>query len=291
MQDSTYGPACHQVNVQTCDCPPANCPKKGSSRGGFLKAQTIGSSSEDCLFLDLYVPESALFFRNTSLPVIVWFHGGGYLFGAKDSRDAGVPLYNGTGILNAARRAGEEVIFVVCNYRLGAFGWLAGPSIEQGGVPNAGLFDQRLVLQWVQDFIHMVGGNRSRVSAWGESAGGGSILHHLVAENGERDPLFSRAVVQSPGFEWRWDRGPDSVTEDVYQKLSRMSGCKQGSIACLRAQDATVLAKQSQALYDSVKCEGKYSFGPATDGKLILRLPVLSYKQGGRFLSERCGMY
>ena len=299
LQDSTYGPACHQIATTTCDCPPADCPANTTARPqGFLHAQTLGATSEDCLFLDLYVPESALAGRNASrqaegqpfghphgapnasLPVVVWFHGGGYVSGAKDSQDAGVPLYNGTGLLSAARHAGRELIFVACNYRLGAFGWTAGPSVEADALPNAGLHDQRLVLRWVRDFVHLVGGNPARVSAWGQSAGGGSILHHLLAEDGSRDPLFSRAVVLSPGYEWQFDRGPDGPLEAVYRNLSTRVGCKTDGLDCLRAQSEAVLAKQSQALFDEVKCDGKVVLGPAVAGQLIRQLPMVSCQQG-----------
>lgn len=53
--------------------------------------------------------------------------------------------------------------------------------MEKDGLPNAGLHDQRAIFQWVQDYVHLLGGNKKDVSAWGESAGGGSILHHLVS--------------------------------------------------------------------------------------------------------------
>lgn len=74
-----------------------------------------------------------------------------------------------------------EVIYITGNYRLGAFGWLAGTTTGKQAVPNAGLYDQRLVFQWVQDFVHLVGGDKTQVPAWGESASASPILHHLIA--------------------------------------------------------------------------------------------------------------
>jgi carboxylesterase type B len=278
VQDSNYGPICHQINTDRCDCPPFTCPKDEQPESPFL-VKAVGPQSEDCLFLDLYVPKSA-FEKNISLPVIVWFHGGSFLFGAKDTQDEGLPLYKGDGILQAAAKSKEEVIFVVPNYRLGLLGWLAGPSMEDQAVPNAGLYDQRLVLEWVQDFVHLVKGDKTRVSAWGESAGASSIMHHLVAHGGARDPLFSKAVVLSPGFEWQWDRTPRGKMEQLYKNFTDITGCVDEGLPCLRELDGDYLARKSQELYDLNKCSGVASVGPAVDGDLIHQLPAVELAEG-----------
>ena len=76
---------------------------------------------------------------------------------------------------------------------------------QQATVPNAGLWDQRLVLQFVHDYIHLWGGDKKTVSAWAEPAGAGSIMHHIVANWSQTsepsDPLFKRAVLQSAGYQ------------------------------------------------------------------------------------------
>ena len=96
----------------------------------------------------------------------------------------------------------EGIIFVSFNYRLGAFGWLSGPTLQSDGTANAGLYDQRLALQWVQDNIHTFGGDPNRVTVIGESAGGGSILHQITAFGGFQGPVpFQQGVLQSPGFQ------------------------------------------------------------------------------------------
>ena len=90
--------------------------------------------------------------------------------------------------------------------QVGAWGWLAGTTMEKEGLPNAGLYDQRAVLEWIQRYIDLVGGDKTHVSAWGESAGATSILQHLTAFGGTQDPLFSRAVLQSPASIFSSDR-------------------------------------------------------------------------------------
>jgi carboxylesterase type B len=76
----------------------------------------------------------------------------------------------------------DRVIFVPINYRLGIFGWLSGPNFRsQGGTSNLGLYDQRAGLDWVRQNIHHFGGDPERITVMGESAGAGSIMHHLTA--------------------------------------------------------------------------------------------------------------
>lgn len=86
------------------------------------------------------------------------------------------------------------------NYRLGAFGFLAGPSLQANGTANAGFYDQRMALEWVQENIHLFGGDKNQVTVMGESAGGGSIMHQITAYGGRVPTPFQQAIVQSPGW-------------------------------------------------------------------------------------------
>jgi len=76
------------------------------------------------------------------------------------------------------------MIAVVIQYRLGAFGFAASPELKKRGVLNAGLLDQKFALEWIQDHIAQFGGDPRRVTISGESAGGGSVALHAVAEGG-----------------------------------------------------------------------------------------------------------
>lgn len=107
-----------------------------------------------------------------------------------------------SGIMDRAAEEHEDgLIFISLNYRLGAFGFLAGPEVEKNGDLNAGLLDQKLALEWVQKYIHMFGGSPKKVTAMGESAGGGSILLHMAANRGTPGgSLFAQAIPQSPAI-------------------------------------------------------------------------------------------
>ncbi|MCJ1393378.1 hypothetical protein MMC18_006251 [Xylographa bjoerkii] len=251
----------------------------GGELGGELGAPVAnaGQQDEDCLFLDLYVPGSVFRGHSSQLPVVVWFYGGAYIFGSKEAA-APYPYYNGTGMLQAANNG---VIFVAGNYRLGAYGWLAGEYMEKMALPNAGLQDQRLLLQWVQDFIDLVGGDKTQVSAWGESAGAGSIVHHLIQYGGTQDPLFSKAILQSPAFEWQWNRSAGGTLDTIFKNFSRLAGCDDFDIACLQHTDQATLAIANQQLYNgSTPCTGLFPVGPSVDGKVIKELPVVALSKG-----------
>ena len=142
---------------------------KCSPNGGDLvlgkscRPQIETTYSEDCLFLNIFVPFAAFGARMGPVPVVVWFYGGAFVFGSKSEFDImRFPLYSGNGVIGAAK---EPLIFVVGNYRLGAFGWLAGHTMKSVGLPNAGLHDQRKVLKPVQDHIHLVNRDPTAVSA------------------------------------------------------------------------------------------------------------------------------
>lgn len=102
------------------------------------------------------------------------------------------------GIISASQDDGSDgIIWVAMNYRLGVFGFLAGPSLQADGTANAGLHDQRLALQWVQEHIAKFGGDPDNVTVMGQSAGAGSIMCHLVAQGGKKRVPFQKAIAQS----------------------------------------------------------------------------------------------
>ena len=137
------------------DCPP----------GGGVDDDFPGITiSEDCLALNVIRPAGTK--PNAGLPVAFWIYGGGFYNGG--SAD---PRYNMSFVVKNSMTMGTPVITVQLNYRVTAFGFLYSKEIQQAGVTNLGLRDQRLALQWVQENIAAFGGDPSKVTIWGESAG------------------------------------------------------------------------------------------------------------------------
>jgi len=141
---------------------------------------------EDCLYLNIWVPDTP----TPNKAVMVWFHGGGLSRGGNSE-------YR---LRGEYMSSSADVIVINVNYRLGTIGWLAHPgfSLDDPNHPttgNYGFLDQQMSLMWIQNNIHLFGGDPSAVTIMGESAGGSSVCYHMVAPSSKG--LFSAAIIES----------------------------------------------------------------------------------------------
>lgn len=168
------------------------------------------------------------------------------------------------------------IVYVALNYRLAAFGLLAGPTFTaSGGTPNAAILDQRLALEWVQKNIHLFGGDPSRVTLMGASSGASTGLHQITAYGGKKDAPFSQAFLQSPAFS---PNPYPQLQETTYQMFLKHANAT--SLADLRAASTeTIIAANSLSVFNSTY-GANGGFGPVVDGNLIPQLPTLSLAQG-----------
>lgn len=143
------------------------------------------TTSEDCLFLNVITPAKS---AGEKLPVMVWIHGGGFITGDPYSPEGD----------NIAR---EGIVYVSISYRTGALGFLALPELsaesDRGVSGNYGLLDMILALQWVRDNIAAFGGDPSKVTIFGESAGG--IAVSMLCASPLAAGLFRGAICESGG--------------------------------------------------------------------------------------------
>ncbi len=141
--------------------------------------------SEDCLYLNVYVPAGAK--PVSSLPVMLWIHGGAYTAGASSE-----PRYDGSAL------AAKGVVLVTINYRLGVFGFLASEELAKEGGGHAGnyaMMDMVAALQWVKQNIAGFGGDAGNVTIFGESAGSFAVSTLLAAP--EARGLFHKVIGES----------------------------------------------------------------------------------------------
>ncbi|KAJ5652924.1 hypothetical protein N7507_010350 [Penicillium longicatenatum] len=187
--------------------------------------QTAGASfAEDCLFVNIYRPNNAS--TTANLPVWVFISGGGYA-------DISNANFNGSEVV---QRSGHGIVLVNFNYRVGVLGFLAGKELRKNGDLNVGLLDQRKLLSWVQQHIHRFGGNPDHVVIHGDSAGAGSVAHHVTAYEGRDMNLFAGAIAES-NF-WPTQRTVAEM-EFQYTRFAKDVGCGKvkDTLSCLRTVD------------------------------------------------------
>lgn len=204
--------------------------------------------SEDCLFLNVWIPPHA-----KKAPVIVWIHGGGFVRGGSWE-----PQYEGTHF------AEHGVVFVTINYRLGSLGFLALPELSaespHGVSGNYGLLDQIEALKWVKKNIAAFGGDPGNVTIDGESAGGVSMALLMVSPLAHG--LFQKVIAESLGIQCmaelkQLNHGLPSAEENgtAFEKALGAADLK-----ALRAIDAKTVTEHAG-----------YRGGPNVDGWVITR--------------------
>lgn len=185
---------------------------------GIVNSQKFGSAcfnlganhtgqSEDCLFVNVYRPTPRHSQKRTGLPVMVWIHGGGFNTGAGS-------IYKAESLVQRSCDVHSPTIVVTMNYRLSFFGFSgmnnlynssgtssnntpAGKVSEDNNALNLGLRDQREALNWVNKNIHLWGGDKEKVTIFGQSAGATSIGLQITAFGGKTEGLFRAAILES----------------------------------------------------------------------------------------------
>ena len=171
-------------------------------------------------------------------------------------------------------------IVVVIQYRLGAFGFLSSAELSHFATANAGLYDMHFSLEWIQNYIHLFGGDPSRVTISGESAGGGAVMLQAMAYGGtDGTKYFQNAIVASPYLPMQWDYN-DFMPTQSYYLFAQAAGCLNQALdtvnstifECLQAKDSISLQNASAYVTGSGKF-GTWSFLPVTDGNFLQKRP------------------
>jgi para-nitrobenzyl esterase len=202
--------------------------------------------SEDCLHLNVWTPARS---PNDKLAVMVWIYGGGFQAGATSE-----PRQNGEVL------AGKGVVVVSMDYRLGIFGFYSHPELSKESGHNSsgnyGLLDQLEALRWVHQNIAAFGGDPTKVTIFGESAGSFSVSAQMASPLAKG--LFARAIGESGAFFGSTLAAmPVSKTEEAGTKFAAEQ--KATSIAEMRAIPA-------DKLLAAAKSGGDFRFGPNIDG-------------------------
>jgi carboxylesterase type B len=251
------------------------------------------NGSEDCLYLGLY---SRPWTSSQPLrPVVVVFYGGAFIQGSASFTlpPSAYPVLN-------VSDAGDGMIFVYPNYRVNAFGFLAGRQVaaDPGSDANAGLLDQHAALLWTRRHIRAFGGDSDQVTIWGQSAGGGSVLAQVISSSSSRDTsggryrrhgsggggddgrtggqsqsLFRSALASSPF--WPKTYAHDAAeTQAHYDTLANLTGCAAAadSLRCLKSVDVAALRNASYTMVSgNLYGANSYPWSPVIDGVFLTR--------------------
>ena len=212
-------------------------------------------TSEDCLYLDLYIPRnlSGVEHINTlSLPVMIYIHGGDFQYG--------------TAMLRGGHRLAShgDIIVAGINFRLGVLGFLSLLADDASG--NFGLMDQRLAIHWIWDNIREIGGDPERITIFGDSSGAVSVGYHVASPLSRG--LFTRAISQSGTM---LDPSViDKTPQEKVIKLSKSVDCPTLSfkkmMKCLRKVPTPKLLSAANEITQK--------WYPVIDGKFLTKDPL-----------------
>lgn len=207
-----------------------------------FRRDTLIEGSEDCLYLNVYTPDPVP--ETSPLPVMVWFHGGGWQCGS------GISSFYGPDFL-----LDHDIILVSANFRLGPLGFLSTETLDCPG--NNGLKDQLQVLRWVRDNIAAFGGDPQSVTVFGESAGGASVTYHMLSEKSRG--LLHRGIAQSGTYYNPWAQPAHTgVAAQRATKLTELVGCDTAGedwasrLNCLRSKPAEEIVATLYDMFVSV---------------------------------------
>jgi para-nitrobenzyl esterase len=242
-------PAAHWDGIRKADAFAPVCVQDTGSRDSQ-------KMSEDCLYLNVWTGARSARERR---PVMVWLYGGGYYRGS-----GSLPMYDGEAL------ARKGVVVVTFNYRLGPFGFFSYPELtkESDGheAANFGVMDALAALQWVQRNIAAFGGDRKRVTIFGESAGAGMVANLMTVPQAKG--LFQRAIGESSA--WATTR---------VERLSALAEAEQAGTKLAASLGAHSLAELRAKPTEALRTNGRGS-APVVDGWVIPEDPGEIFAEG-----------
>lgn len=221
----------------------------------------VSIQDEACLNFNVFRPQGIPL--TEKLPILVWMHGGAFYAGSWKSFDGA----------SFAATSESPIVVVNFHYRVNSLGFLPSTLLEEEGLLNLGLRDQKLFLQFVQKHIAAFGGDPDQVKIGGRSAGGHSVGIHLFHNYGEDEgkPLFSQVNHQSGSVTARaFPNASYPLYQEQMDKFTSYLGCpvegdNAASLACLRSADINAIRNISTDLYNEYNPNITWPFQPVQE--------------------------
>jgi acetylcholinesterase len=238
---TAYGPACYQ-----------------NLYGSIVQ-------SEACLLLNIYRPSGIPL--DQKLPVFIFLHGGGsFVWGTGRSFDGTIFVAKST----------KPLMVVTVQYRLGALANIPSKLMEEEGLLNLGIRDQRQMLDFVQKYVEYFGGDKKQITLGGLSAGGHSVGFHLFHNYGDDagKPLFSKAILASGSPSARAFPGVDyTIYQRQFQEFMNYVQCptspNSAALECLRSAEVSDIQFISSAMYSVSEYNITWPWQPVSPGPLF----------------------
>ncbi|RDL39412.1 uncharacterized protein BP5553_03752 [Venustampulla echinocandica] len=259
INGTSFGPSCPVRKSNSSSIPSADVLEAANLTVAGLAMNTIFSDltpnySEDCLYVNVWTkPQTG----DTKKAVLVWIYGGGFSSGSTSYEG-----YNGASIVEQ-----EDVVVVSLNYRLSILGFPGNPTSTN----NLALLDQRLAIEWVRDNIENFGGDKSRITLFGQSAGGASVDYYSYAWNS--DPIAAGFIPES-GTVFSWGLpNAKSVSAVAWFNVTTKLGCGNASsdaasvLSCMRSKDYASILSAIPSATGTTAILG--FFGPTVDDTVV----------------------
>ena len=219
----------------------------------FRKGESY-TYSEDCLFLNVFTPDTAK--EGDELPVLVYIHGGGFTGGCGHEKHFDGPVWPRKGIIG-----------VTLNYRLGPMGFVCLPELEEeaGFTGNYGLYDQMTAISWVRDNIAAFGGDPENITIMGQSAGAASV--QMLCQSPLTEGLFHKAVMSSGCGLGGMMACKKETSMAFWTEVRKRCGCE--TLEAFRQLPPQALFAVWQAAKKEVKGGSAAAF-PVTDGRFAV---------------------
>ncbi|XP_026327679.1 venom carboxylesterase-6-like [Hyposmocoma kahamanoa] len=188
--------------------------------------------AEDCLFVNIYSPSLK---ENANLPVMVFIHGGAFMYGSGS-------VYDPTFIMD------WDMVVVTFNYRVGPLGFLS--TGDKAAPGNIGLKDQAFALHWIKKNIKVFGGNPDSITLTGSSAGGASVHYHLLSPLSKGTFHRAMSLSGSAFLPWSFASTPAKYAKKLAMRVGCPTANSEEMVKCLRTVDGNALINVTTTMFE-----------------------------------------